>query len=196
MFLFNGDFDPISEIIAQWNRHIKHLRRICIVIGLLLLGIGILCLIVPQGIFLTIQWIGAAGFILYGIYHLWTYFCMPSYFREPLLVIMGILCLITGTAVIHQPTIITMTTISFMFGMFLLFVGAEKLSRARHLRFYHLMNTAPITISAVFTILVAVFFLFMPTISALTLPYLLAIYLIVSSIALLIEALSMHEIRR
>ena len=120
MFLFNDDFDLISEIIAQWNRHIKHLRRICIVIGLLLFGIGILCLVFPQGVFVTIQWIGAAGFILYGVYHLWTYFCMPSFFREPLLLIMGILCLITGIAVIDLPTIVTMTTLSFMLGMFLL----------------------------------------------------------------------------
>ncbi len=196
MFLFNDGYDPISEIIAQWNQHIKHLRRSCIVLSVLLLVIGILCLLFPKGIFVAIQWIGAAGFILYGFYHLWMYICMPSFFREPLLLIMGILCMITGIVLIDLPAIVTMTVVSFLFGMFLLFIGTEKLSRARQLRFYHLMNTMPITISAVLTIVVAVFFLLMPTFSALTLQYLLAIYLIVSSVTLLIEAFSMHEIHR
>lgn len=196
MLLFNDGYDPIGEIVAQWNQRIKHLRRSCIVLSILLLGIGILCLTFPQGIFVAIQWIGAAGFILYGFYHLWMYFCMPSFFRDPLLLIIGILCLITGIVVIDMPTMVTMTALSLMLGMFLLFIGAEKLSRARQLRIYRLMNTMPITISAILTILVAVFFLLMPTFSALTLHYLLAIYLIVSSIALLIEAFSMHEIHR
>lgn len=157
---------------------------------------GILCLLFPNGIFLALQWIAAFGFVLYGIYHIVAYFCMPYYFRDPLLLILGILCLLSGVMLCGMPLYVTVTTLTFLLGMFLLLAGAEKLSRARRLRYFQLMNTMPITVSGVVNIVMACLFLLLPSASAVALNTLLAVYLIVSGIAQIVEAISMRKLHR
>lgn len=196
MRLFGDGFDPMGEFVAQWNKQVRRLRWSCVLLGILMLLAGVLCFLFPNGVFLALQWIAAFGFVLYGIYHIVAYVCMPSYFRDPLLLILGILCLLSGVMLCGMPTYVTVTSLTILLGMFLLLAGAEKLSRAKHLRYFQVMDTKPITISGIWNILLAVIFLLMPAVSALALNTLLAAYLIVSGIAMLIEAVSMHKLHR
>ena len=75
---------------------------------------------------LALQWIAAFGFVLYGIYHIVSYFCMPYYFRDPLLLILGILCLLSGVMLCGMPLYVTVTTLTFLLGMFLLLAGRRN----------------------------------------------------------------------
>ena len=193
---FDDGFDPIGEFVSQWNQKVRRLRWSCIGLGILMVLAGILCLLFPNGLFLALQWIAAFGFVLYGIYHIVAYFCMPYYFRDPLLLILGILCLLSGVMLCGMPLYVTVTTLTFLLGMFLLLAGAEKLSRARHLRYFQLMNTMPITVSGVANIVMACLFLLLPSASAVALNTLLAVYLIASGIAQIVEAISMRKLHR
>ena len=196
MRFFNDGFDPVEEFVSQWNQHVRHLRRTCLIFSAGMLVIGILCILFPKGIFLTFKWFSVIALLIYGIYHLLTYFYMPGFFRDPFILFLSILSVIAGILLFDLPLLMTMTTVSFFLGMLLLLVGAEKLSRAKRLRYYHLMNTVPIMISGMVNMIVGVLFLFLPVFSAIALNYLIAFYLISSSVTLFIEMLSMHTVHR
>lgn len=196
MRFFNDGFDPVEEFVSQWNQHVRHLRRTCLIVSAGMLVIGILCILFPKGIFLTLQWFSAIALLIYGIYHFLTYLYMPDFFRDPFILLLSLFSVIAGILLFDLPLLLTMTTVAFFLGMLLLLVGAEKLSRAKRLRYYHLMNTVPIMISGMMNMILGVLFLFLPVFSVITLHYLIAAYLIISSISLFIEALSMHILHR
>lgn len=64
------------------------------------------------------------------------------------------------------------------------------------MKYYRIMKTGMITFSGVVSIVLAVVFLLLPLLSMMMLNYILALYLIIGGITLLVEALSMKEIRR
>ncbi len=64
------------------------------------------------------------------------------------------------------------------------------------MKYYRIMKTGMITFSGVVSIVLAVVFLLLPLLSMMVLNYILALYLIIGGITLLVEALSMKEIRR
>ena len=64
------------------------------------------------------------------------------------------------------------------------------------MKYYRIMKTGMITFSGVGSIGLAVVFLLLPLLSMMVLNYILALYLIIGGITLLVEALSMKEIRR
>ena len=196
MRFFNDGFDPVEEFVSQWNQHVRHLRRTCLIVSAGMLVIGILCIFFPKGIFLTLQGFSAIALLIYGIYHFLTYLYMPGFFRDPFILLLSLFSMIAGILLFDLPLLLTMTTVAFFLGMLLLLVGAEKLSRAKRLRYYHLMNTVPIMISGMMNMFLGVLFLFLPVFSVITLHYLIAAYLIISSISLFIEALSMRILHR
>ena len=64
------------------------------------------------------------------------------------------------------------------------------------MKYFRFMKSGMITFSGVVSIVLAVVFLLLPLLSMMVLNYILALYLIIGGITLLVEALSMKEIRR
>lgn len=196
MTWFDRDFDYINEFIETWNRRVKKLKTLFIVIAAVLVVIGVLCIFCPMETFAAMQFLVAAVLVVHGIGSLVGYASSTAYFKDPMQIVMGILNILLGVLLLFSPVELTVTAFTVMFAFLLIFTGAEKLSAAARLRYYRLMDPGAMIFSGVLSILLAVVFLALPMLSLLFFNYILAAYLIVSGVSLLAEALSMKKIRR
>mgnify|MGYP000024917546 CR=1 FL=1 len=191
---FDSDFDYVQEMIDSWNRGRKKVRTAYFIIGAVLLIAGILTAVFPVGIFAVIQYLAAAAIIGVGIYHFITFASMTYYFRDYMLIISGILNVLIGIMLLVMPIQLTVQVVTFMLAFLLIFNGAEKLSFASRLRYFRIPHAGTLTFSGILNIILAVVFLLLPFISALALNYILCAYLVLTGIALLVEAAGMRKI--
>lgn len=191
---FDSDFDYVQEMIDSWNRGRKKVRTAYFIIGAVLLIAGILTAVFPVGIFAVIQYLAAAAIIGVGIYHFITFASMTYYFRDYMLIISGILNVLIGIMLLVMPIQLTVQVVTFMLAFLLIFNGAEKLSFASRLRYLRIPHAGTLTFSGILNIILAVVFLLLPFISALALNYILCAYLVLTGIALLVEAAGMRKI--
>lgn len=192
---FDRNFDYINEFIERWNKQIKRRKYTFIVIALILAAVGACCIFLPAETFTVMQILAAAALIIQGIYFIISYACTTYYFKDPMQIVTGILNILLGILLFFSPIALTASTLTFMFAFLLLFSGAEKLSFASKMNYYRIMDTGFLTFSGILNIILAIIFLVLPLVSMLVLNYILAAYLIVSGIALFIEALSMKKIK-
>ena len=141
-----------------------------------------------------IQYLSAAAVITIGIYHFVSYASMTYYFKDSMLIINGVLNILIGIMLLIMPVTLTVQIITFMLSFLLIITGAQKISFASRLKYYRIPHTGSLTFSGILNIILAVVFLLLPFASALTLNYILAAYLIISGIALFVEAAGMHKI--
>ena len=191
---FDSDFDYVQELIDTWNSRRKKMRAAYIIIAALLLIAGVLTAVFPVGIFTVIQYFAAVAVITVGIYHFVAFASMTYYFRDYMLLLSGILNVMIGIMLFVMPVALTVQVITFLLAFLLIFSGAEKLTLASRLRYFRIPHTGSATFSGVLNIILAVVFLLLPFVSALALNYILAAYLVITGIALLIEAAGMHKI--
>jgi len=191
---FDSDFDYVQELIDTWNSRRKKMRAAYIIIAALLLIAGVLTAVFPVGIFTVIQYFAAVAVITVGIYHFVAFASMTYYFRDYMLLLSGILNVLIGIMLFVMPVALTVQVITFLLAFLLIFSGAEKLTLASRLRYFRIPHTGSATFSGVLNIILAVVFLLLPFVSALALNYILAAYLVITGIALLIEAAGMHKI--
>ena len=191
---FDSDFDYVQEMIDSWNRGRKKVRTAYFIIGAVLLIAGILTAVFPVGIFAVIQYLAAAAIIGVGIYHFITFASMTYFFRDYMLIISGILNVLIGIMLLVMPIQLTVQVVTFMLAFLLIFNGAEKLSFASRLRYFRIPHAGTLTFSGILNIILAVVFLLLPFISALALNYILCAYLVLTGIALLVEAAGMRKI--
>ena len=190
---FDSDFDYVQELIDTWNSRRKKMRTAYIIIAAVLLIAGILTAVFPVSIFAVMQYFAAAAVIVIGIYHFVTFASMTYYFRDYMLLLSGILNVLIGIMLFFMPVALTVQVITFLLAFLLIFSGAEKLSLASRLRYFRIPHTGSMTFSGVLNIILAVIFLLLPFVSALALNYILAAYLVITGIALLIEAAGMKS---
>lgn len=191
---FDSDFDYVQELIDTWNSRRKKMRAAYIIIAALLLIAGVLTAVFPVGIFTVIQYFAAVAVIAVGIYHFVAFASMTYYFRDYMLLLSGILNVMIGIMLFVMPVALTVQVITFLLAFLLIFSGAEKLTLASRLRYFRIPHTGSATFSGLLNIILAVVFLLLPFVSALALNYILAAYLVITGIALLIEAAGMHKI--
>lgn len=191
---FDSDFDYVQELIDTWNSRRKKMRAAYIIIAALLLIAGVLTAVFPVGIFTVIQYFAAVAVITVGIYHFVAFASMTYYFRDYMLLLSGILNVLIGIMLFVMPVALTVQVITFLLAFLLIFSGAEKLTLASRLRYFRIPHTGSATFSGLLNIILAVVFLLLPFVSALALNYILAAYLVITGIALLIEAAGMHKI--
>jgi len=191
---FDSDFDYVQELIDTWNSRRKKMRAAYIIIAAVLLIAGVLTAVFPVGIFTVIQYFAAVAVITVGIYHFVAFASMTYYFRDYMLLLSGILNVLIGIMLFVMPVALTVQVITFLLAFLLIFSGAEKLTLASRLRYFRIPHTGSATFSGVLNIILAVVFLLLPFVSALALNYILAAYLVITGIALLIEAAGMHKI--
>ena len=169
------------------------MRAAYIIIAALLLIAGVLTAVFPVGIFTVIQYFAAVAVITVGIYHFVAFAYMTYYFRDYMLLLSGILNVLIGIMLFVMPVALTVQVITFLLAFLLIFSGAEKLTLASRLRYFRIPHTGSATFSGVLNIILAVVFLLLPFVSALALNYILAAYLVITGIALLIEAAGMKS---
>ena len=169
------------------------MRAAYIIIAALLLIAGVLTAVFPVGIFTVIQYFAAVAVITVGIYHFVAFASMTYYFRDYMLLLSGILNVLIGIMLFVMPVALTVQVITFLLAFLLIFSGAEKLTLASRLRYFRIPHTGSATFSGVLNIILAVIFLLLPFVSALALNYILAAYLVITGIALLIEAAGMKS---
>lgn len=191
---FDSDFDYVQELVDTWNKGQKKIRTTYLIIAAVLILAGILTAVFPAGIFAVIQYIAAAAVIVIGIYHFVAYASMTYYFKDGMLIMSGILNILIGIMLFIMPVALTVQVITFMLAFILIFSGAQKISFASRLKYFRIRHTGSLTFSGVLSIILAVIFLLLPFVSALTLNYILAAYLIITGIALFGEALGMHRL--
>ena len=191
---FDSDFDYVQELIDTWNSRRKKMRAAYIIIAALLLIAGVLTAVFPVGIFTVIQYFAAVAVITVGIYHFVAFASMTYYFRDYMLLLSGILNVLIGIMLFVMPVALTVQVITFLLAFLLIFSGAEKLTLASRLRYFRIPHTGSATFSGLLNIILAIVFLLLPFVSALALNYILAAYLVITGIALLIEAAGMHKI--
>lgn len=191
---FDSDFDYVQELIDTWNSRRKKMRATYIIIAAVLLIAGVLTAVFPVGIFTVIQYFAAVAVIAVGIYHFVAFASMTYYFRDYMLLLSGILNVMIGIMLFVMPVALTVQVITFLLAFLLIFSGAEKLTLASRLRYFRIPHTGSATFSGLLNIILAVVFLLLPFVSALALNYILAAYLVITGIALLIEAAGMHKI--
>lgn len=191
---FDSDFDYVQELIDTWNSRRKKMRAAYIIIAAVLLIAGVLTAVFPVGIFTVIQYFAAVAVIAVGIYHFVAFASMTYYFRDYMLLLSGILNVLIGIMLFVMPVALTVQVITFLLAFLLIFSGAEKLTLASRLRYFRIPHTGSATFSGLLNIILAVVFLLLPFVSALALNYILAAYLVITGIALLIEAAGMHKI--
>ena len=190
---FDSDFDYVQELIDTWNSRRKKMRAAYIIIAALLLIAGVLTAVFPVGIFTVIQYFAAVAVIAVGIYHFVAFASMTYYFRDYMLLLSGILNVMIGIMLFVMPVALTVQVITFLLAFLLIFSGAEKLTLASRLRYFRIPHTGSATFSGLLNIILAVVFLLLPFVSALALNYILAAYLVITGIALLIEAAGMKS---
>ncbi|WP_072524520.1 HdeD family acid-resistance protein [Clostridium sp. Marseille-P3244] len=191
---FDSDFDYVQELIDRWNSGRKRIRTAYFIIAVILIAAGILTAVFPIRIFSVIQYLSAAAVITIGIYHFVSYASMTYYFKDSMLIINGVLNILIGIMLLIMPVTLTVQIITFMLSFLLIITGAQKISFASRLKYYRIPHTGSLTFSGILNIILAVVFLLLPFASALTLNYILAAYLIISGIALFVEAAGMHKI--
>lgn len=191
---FDSDFDYVQELVDTWNKGRKKIRTTYLIIAAVLILAGILTAVFPAGIFAVIQYIAAAAVIVIGIYHFVAYASMTYYFKDGMLIMSGILNILIGIMLFIMPVALTVQVITFMLAFILIFSGAQKISFASRLKYFRIRHTGSLTFSGVLSIILAVIFLLLPFVSALTLNSILAAYLIITGIALFGEALGMHRL--
>lgn len=169
------------------------MRAAYIIIAAVLLIAGVLTAVFPVGIFTVIQYFAAFAVIAVGIYHFVAFASMTYYFRDYMLLLSGILNVLIGIMLFVMPVALTVQVITFLLAFLLIFSGAEKLTLASRLRYFRIPHTGSATFSGVLNIILAVVFLLLPFVSALALNYILAAYLVITGIALLIEAAGMKS---
>lgn len=191
---FDSNFDYVNEFIERWNQRVKKLKYAFIAIAVILVVIGIFCIFLPWETFSAMQILAAAALVVQGIHFIVSYASTTFYFKDPMQIVMGILNIILGILLLASPVALTATTLAFIFSFLLIFSGAERIAFAGKLKYYRIMNTGIMTFSGVLSIILAVVFLALPLVSLLVLNYIVAAYLIVSGVALFIEAVSMKTI--
>lgn len=191
---FDKKFDYVHEFIENWNKQVKRLKGIFLLIAAILCLVGVLCIFLPMEGFSLVQLLAAAALVVQGLYFLISFASSTQYFKDPMQIVMGVLNILMGILLLLSPVVLTAATFTFLFAFLLLFSGAEKIAFAAKMRYFQIMNVGLMTFSGVLNILLAVIFLALPMLSILFLNYIIAAYLIVSGVTLFAEALSMKKI--
>lgn len=190
-----SDFNYIEEIKKNWNKKVKKIRCACFVLSVLMILVGIVCIFFPIQTFYVMKMIVSIVFIGFGIYLIITYCLSTLFFKDPIIVIIGITHILFGMLLLQTPPEITAMSLTIMLAILLMFYGAEKLAFSKRLSFLNIMHTNTYTVNGILTIILSVIFMILPLTSALIINYIIATYLIVDGITLFIEAMHMKSLK-
>ena len=195
MKLFNDDFDFRQEFVEKWNKKIHSLRIAGIVVGILMVGCAILCMLYPVKSVTLISTIASTLILVLGAYQIIDYLASPVIFRWPGSMISAICNLLIGFLLLCSPIEMTINTFAFIFGFILMIYGINKLTFAHQLSFFRIESYGWVIFTGIINLLAALAFIVAPMVSTVILNYLIAAYLLIGGIALLIEVIEMNDLK-
>lgn len=190
-----SDFNFVEEFKKNWNEKVKKIRGACFILSILMILVGIVCIFFPIQTFHFMKIIVSIVFIGFGIYSIVTYCLSTSFFKDPIVFMLGMTHILFGMLLFQIPTEMTVMSLTIILAVLLMFYGAEKLAFSRRLSFLGIFNTRTYTMSGIMTIILSIIFMILPLTSALVINYIIAAYLIVDGITLFIEAVNMKLLK-
>ena len=152
------EFDFINEFKENWNRRIKKIKTLYLILSIIMIIAGCACIFFPIQTFSIVKFIVAIVLIGFGIYSIVNYCISTSFFKDPFAIVHGIINILFGILIIETPSIITAFSLTFMFALILLFYGTEKIAFLQKLKYFNITNTGAYTFSGVINIILAIIF--------------------------------------
>lgn len=189
-----SDFDFVQVFNDNWNKKMKKLRGGCFILSIVMIIIGLACLFFPVQTFEIVKILVSFIFIGCGVYAIVDYCLTTSYFKDPIVIIIGVTHILFGILLFEIPADITAMSLTIMLAVVLLFHGAQKISFSRRLSFFGITDTSIYTMSGILTIILSIIFMIVPMTSAIVINDIIAAYLIIDGIILLIETVNMKKL--
>lgn len=188
------DFDYIKEFKKDWNKKVKKMKILCMIFSIFMIIVGIICLFFPMNVFSITKAIVSLTFIGIGLYFIIHYFLTSSYFKEPSIILLGLIHILFGILLFKMPKEMTAMSLTMMLSIVLLFYGVEKISLSRKLRYIGLFHSYTYSFNGMMTITLGILFMILPMTSVFIIDYIIASYFLVSGISLFIETIHMKTI--
>lgn len=188
------DFDYIKEFKKDWNKKVKKMKILCMILSIFMIIVGIICLFFPMNVFSITKAIVSLTFIGIGLYFIIHYFLTSSYFKEPSIILLGLIHILFGILLFKMPKEMTAMSLTMMLSIVLLFYGVEKISLSRKLRYIGLFHSYTYSFNGMMTITLGILFMILPMTSVFIIDYIIASYFLVSGISLFIETIHMKTI--
>ena len=179
----------------NWNRKLKSVRLLGAVVSLCMLVCAVLCMQAPSPMQKALKIAAALVIIALGMYQLVDYYYMPVLLRDGGTLIGAVLNTVIGMLLLFSPVEITVSVFAYMFGFLLMIFGVNKITFANKLHFFGIFDYSWVIASGVMNILAAAVFLIIPLISIVMLNTALAGYLAVGGITLLVEVVTMKNMK-
>lgn len=183
-----------SENSENWNRKLKSVRLLGAVVSLCMLVCAVLCMHSAVPMHQALKTAAALVIIALGMYQLVDYYYMPVLLRDGGTLIGAVLNTVIGMLLLFSPVEITVSVFAYMFGFLLMIFGVNKITFANKLHFFGIFDYSWVIASGVLNILAAVF-LIIPLISIVMLNTALAGYLAMGGITLLVEVVTMKNMK-
>ena len=194
MARYQSHQDMLSAYRDRWNRGLKAGKVFFIILAVLMILAGIATFVYPLNLYTVVQAAVAAALLVHGFMQVVSFVRATGLFKDPMLVVTGVLNILLGVVLLMLPSLFTATTLSFIMGMMLIMIGAERISHASHMRYFGMTGTGVTTVSGVLNVILGIVFLLAPLFSSVVLSYLVSAYLVGTGLTLLIEAVSMRRI--
>lgn len=189
------NFNYPEELQKNWNKRLRSMRILALLLAILMIALGILCFMYPVKTMGILEKCAAFLILLMGIYGIVSYFNTPLYFRQSFELLAGICNIILGGLLLFSPASLGLSTFSFLFAMISMILGIGLLHFASQLRFFGALETGWMLVDGILAILLAILLIAMPMIGPMMISYLLACYLCIGGIILLIETVNMKNLK-
>ena len=164
------------------------------ILSIFMIIVVIICLFFPMNVFSITKAIVSLTFIGIGLYFIIHYFLTSSYFKEPSIILLGLIHILFGILLFKMPKEMTAMSLTMMLSIVLLFYGVEKISLSRKLRYIGLFHSYTYSFNGMMTITLGILFMILPMTSVFIIDYIIASYFLVSGISLFIETIHMKTI--
>ncbi len=187
--------DYRDMMTEQWNQELKSIRTTGFIVSILMLLLGVCCVIWPAPSMTVMSVLASIIIIVLGVFEIVCYCSAPILIRRAGTLISGILNILVGVLLQCSPVVVTLTTFTYMLGFLLFVFGIDLLVFAGRLHLFAITGYGWLIFNGVLSLIAAFAFLFLPLASAAVLNYVIAAYLLVDGITLLVETISMKEMK-
>ena len=191
----DGSQNIADLFVENWNKKLKSLRRAGIAVAALMVILGIVLCIFPSQSIRVIEIFAACIILVLGIYQFIDYFNLPVMLQRGGLLMGAVMNVFLGILLMASPAYVTLSAFAFIFGFLLMVFGIDLLAVSGKLAYFRVTNYGWVIASGVISIIASLFFLCLPLASTIALNYILAVYLIVGGVTVLIEMLSMKDLK-
>lgn len=184
-----------SLLAKQWNKELKSVRITGFIVSVLMLVFGVCCIVWPAQSMTVISVIASVLIVVLGAFEIVSFCLLPPLIRRAGTLISGILNVIIGSLLLFSPTGVTLAAFTYMMGFMLMLFGIDLLAFAGRLHAFAITGYGWLIFNGIANIITSLIFLFLPMASALVLNYMTAIYLLIGGLSLLIETVSMNDLK-